>query len=86
MTKSDAVIHKLGEVIEKLVEALDAINQSSLTLSHIIDTAVERFLEPDDQSTVKRKVAEILAQQGQVIADCRQLTKPILTILREEAK
>ena len=68
MTHSDVVIHKLGEVIEKLVEALvealDAANQTSLTLSSIIDTAVETFLEPDDQATVKRRVAAILAQQG----------------------
>jgi len=86
MTNGDAVIHKLGEVIEKLVEALDAINQSSLTLSDIIDTAVERFLEPDDQSVVKGRVAGILAQQGRLMEDCRQLTDPILTILREEGE
>ena len=86
MIKSDVVIHKLGEVIEKLVEALDAINQSSLTLSDIIDTAVERFLEPDDQSVVKGRVADILAQQGRLMEDCRQLTDPILTILREEGE
>ena len=86
MTRSDVVIHRLGEVIEKLVAALDATNQTSLTLSSIIDTAVERFLEPDDQTTVKGRVAGILAQQGRLMEDCRQLTDPILTILREECE